>query len=30
MIFSEKDGLSRQRVQFKESITFGFSWTIAK
>ena len=30
MIFSEKDGLSRQRVQFKESISFGFSWTIAK
>ena len=30
MIFSEKDGLTRQRVQFKESLAFGFSWTIAK
>ena len=29
MIFSEKDGLTRQRVQFKESMLFGFTWTIA-
>lgn len=30
MIFSEKDGQTKQRVQFKESIAFGFTWTIAK
>ncbi len=30
MIFSEKDGQTRQRVQFKESLAFGFTWTIAK
>ena len=30
MIFSEKDGQTRQRVQFKESLSFGFTWTIAK
>lgn len=29
MIYSEKDGLTRQRVQFKESLLFGFTWTIA-
>ncbi len=29
MIFSEKDGLTRQRVQFKESLLFGFTYTIA-
>ena len=29
MIFSEKDGLTKQRVQFKESLLFGFTWTIA-
>ena len=28
-IFSEKDGLTTQRVQFKESLLFGFTWTIA-
>ena len=28
-IYSEKDGLTTQRVQFKESLLFGFSWTIA-
>ena len=30
MIFSEKDGLSKQRVQFKESLLFGFTYTIAR
>ena len=30
MIFSEKDGLTRQRVQFKESLLFGFTYTIAR
>jgi hypothetical protein len=30
MIFSEKDGQTKQRVQFKESLAFGFTWTIAK
>ena len=30
MIFNERDGQSRARVQFKESIAFGFTWTIAK
>jgi len=29
MIYSEKDGLTKQRVQFKESLLFGFTWTIA-
>ena len=29
MIFSEKDGQTKQRVQFKESFLFGFTWTIA-
>ena len=29
MIFSEKDGLSKQRVQFKESLLFGFTYTFA-
>ncbi len=29
MIFNEKDGLTRQRVQFKESLLFGFTYTIA-
>ena len=28
-IYSEKDGLTTQRVQFKESLLFGFTWTIA-
>lgn len=30
MIFSEKDGLTKQRVQFKESLLFGFIYTIAR
>ena len=29
LIFSEKDGLTKRRVQFKESLLFGFTWTIA-
>ncbi len=29
MIFNERDGLTKQRVQFKESILFGFTYTIA-
>lgn len=29
MIFSESDGLTKQRVQFKESLLFGFTYTIA-
>ena len=29
MIFSEKDGLTKQRVQFKQSMLFGFTYTIA-
>lgn len=29
MIFSEKDGETKQRVQFKESLLFGFTYTIA-
>jgi hypothetical protein len=29
MIYSEADGLTKQRVQFKESFLFGFTWTIA-
>ncbi len=29
LIFSEKDGQTKQRVQFKESLLFGFTWTIA-
>ncbi len=30
MIYSEKDGLTRQRIQFKESMLFGFTYTIAR
>ncbi len=29
LIFSEKDGLTKQRVQFKQSMLFGFTYTIA-
>lgn len=29
MIFNERDGETKQRIQFKESIAFGFTWTIA-
>ena len=29
LIFSEADGQTKQRVQFKESLLFGFTWTIA-
>ena len=29
VIYSEADGLTKQRVQFKESFLFGFTWTIA-
>jgi hypothetical protein len=29
MIFSDKDGLEKARVQFKESVAFGFTYTIA-
>ena len=29
MIYSEKDNLTKQRVQFKESLLFGFTYTIA-
>lgn len=29
LIFSEKDGETKQRVQFKESLLFGFTYTIA-
>ena len=29
MIFSEKDGKTHQRIQFKESVAFGFTYTIA-
>ncbi|MDE6872810.1 MAG: DUF3078 domain-containing protein [Bacteroidales bacterium] len=29
MIYSEKDGLTKQRVQFRESLSFGFVYTIA-
>lgn len=29
MIFNETDGLTKQRVQFKESLLFGFTYTIA-
>ena len=29
MIYSEKDGQTKQRVQFKESMLFGFTYTIA-
>ena len=29
MIFSDVDGLTKQRVQFKESLLFGFTWTLA-
>ncbi len=30
MIFNEKDGQTKQRVQFKESLLFGFTYTIAR
>ena len=30
MILSEKDGLTKQRVQFKESLLFGFTYTIVR
>ena len=30
LIFSEKDGLTKQRGQFKESLLFGFTYTIAR
>lgn len=30
LIFSEEDGLTKQRVQFKESLLFGFTYTIAR
>lgn len=30
MIFSEKDGLTHQRVQFKQSTEIGFTWTFNK
>ncbi len=30
MIFNEDDGLTKQRVQFKESLLFGFTYTIAR
>lgn len=30
LIFSEKDGQTKQRVQFKESLLFGFTYTIAR
>ena len=30
MIFSAKDGQTKQRVQFKESLLFGFTYTIAR
>ena len=30
LIFSESDGLTKQRVQFKESLLFGFTYTIAR
>ena len=30
LIVSEKDGLTKQRVQFKESLLFGFTYTIAR
>ena len=30
LIFSESDGLPKQRVQFKESLLFGFTYTIAR
>lgn len=29
LIFNEADGLTKQRVQFKESLLFGFTYTIA-
>ena len=29
LIFSESDGLTKQRVQFKQSMLFGFTYTIA-
>lgn len=29
MIYSEKDGQTKQRIQFKESLLFGFTYTIA-
>ena len=30
LIYSEKDGQTKQRVQFKESLLFGFTYTIAR
>lgn len=30
LIYNEKDGLTKQRVQFKESLLFGFTYTIAR
>ncbi len=30
VIFSEKDNLTKQRIQFKESLLFGFTYTIAR
>lgn len=30
LIYSEKDGQPKQRVQFKESLLFGFTYTIAR
>lgn len=30
LIYSEKDGLTKQRLQFKESLLFGFTYTIAR
>ena len=30
MIYSDRDNQSKARVQFKESIAFGFTWLIAK
>ncbi len=30
MIFSEKDNLTKQRVQFKQSLLFGFTYTLAR
>ena len=29
LIYSDKDGLTKQRVQFKQSLLFGFTWTWA-
>ena len=30
LIYSEKDNLTKQRIQFKESLLFGFTYTIAR